>query len=227
MMNDVSYIEWALAAFFYLLMAGNGWYVGVYSNQLLLRLSYRRSESSFKKWGVADDLLRHRNLKGFIVAGILILAFLSFTFFAALISSVLVTATSPFASDKILFTLYVVTWSFLFGYFREMTRTGDLLIKVKRLDGLKDLFHQRFTPSEILSMHEHLLSGPPIIWEEYANLPDEAIGHESNVKYRGLVEPYRHRQSVGHNRTMVVLTIIMLLIAAIGAIMTVWDVSAL
>ena len=225
-MGDVGYLGWAFAVFFYVLMAGNSWYAGIYTNQVFLRLGHRQSRESFQKWGVEDELLRYKNLKGFIVSGILILFFLLFTFVAALFSAVLVTETSPFDSNQILFTFYVFIWAFLLGYFAEMTRTGSILQKVRKLDNLKDVFHRCFTPSEILSMHESLLSGPPIIWEEYASLPEEEIGHETNDKYRRLVEPYRHRQSTGHNRTMVVLTTIALLIAATGVMTALWDVPA-
>ena len=225
-MGDVGYFGWALAVFFYMLMAGNSWYAGIYTNQLLLRLGHGQSKASFQKWGVEDELLRHKSLKEFIVACILFLIFLLLTYFAALFSAVLVTESSPFASNQLWFTLYVAVSAFSLGYSSEMTRTRNILLKVRKLDNLKDVFRQRFTPSEILSMYESLLPGPPIIWEEYANLPEEEIGHETNDKYRRLVEPYRHRQSTGHNRTMVVLTAIALLIAATGVMTTIWDVPA-
>ena len=224
-MGDVGYIGWALAIFFYLLMAGSGWYAGIYTIQLYVHFGHRKSNASFRKWGVESELFRQRRLRGFVLSGVLVIVFLAFTFFSALFSAVLVTETSSFTLNQVLFTLYVLVWAFTLGYFREMTRTADILQKVWRLDNLKDTFRQRFTASEILSMHESLLSGPPIIWEEYANLPDEAIGYETNDKYRKLVEPYRHRQFIGHNKTMVALTIVALLIAAIGAMMTIWEAS--
>ena len=57
----------------------------------------------------------------------------------------------------------------LIGLMVESERVKNITDMTKKLDDLKEAFHERFSISELLSMYEGLRPAPPLFWEEYLN----------------------------------------------------------
>ena len=103
----------------------------------------------------------------------------------------------------------------LIGLTVRSERIKNIADKTKTLNNLKEVFHQKFSVSELLSMYEALRPAPPLFWEEYANLPDEQVTQETNRIYRERAAPYGHSQASKYNRTVIVVAVLTLLLTAI------------
>lgn len=90
--------------------------------------------------------------------------------------------------------------------------------KIHELDSLGPIFHQRFPPSELLSMYECMASAPPLFWAEYKNLKEWQISEATNRKYRERVAPYNIREHSSFQRIALRLTLATILLAAGTAI---------
>ena len=90
--------------------------------------------------------------------------------------------------------------------------------KIQELDSLDPVFHQRFAPSELLSMYECMSLAPPLFWTEYKNLKEWQISEATNRRYRERVAPYNIREHSTLQRIALWLTLATILLAAITAI---------
>ena len=95
--------------------------------------------------------------------------------------------------------------------------------KRSELDALRPVFHERFSASELLSMHECMRVAPRVFWEEYANLASVQVTEAMNRKFRERVAPY----VVGHNeitqRTALLVAVFAVFLALFVAVPTVFD----
>ncbi len=87
-------------------------------------------------------------------------------------------------------------------------------LKIQALDSLDPVFHQRFPPSELLSMYECMSSAPRLFWAEYKNLKEWQISESTNRKYRERVAPYNIREHSSFQRIALWLTLTTILLAA-------------
>ena len=103
------------------------------------------------------------------------------------------------------------------GLMVEYQRVRHIEDKTRTLDDLREVFHQRFRPSELLSMYEGLRSAPPLVWKEYADLPDDQINQETNRSYRERATPFGHSRSSRDNRLVLVVAVLTLVLTALVA----------
>ena len=216
-MTEVGWSHWAVVIFFFGLMCGYAFLLARIVFQVALRLSKKIDRSLYRKWGVEEDLYWPPSSTWFIGWGVLVFVSAAFTFVLALFSTVLVTDASRVGGDQIYDTLNFFFIGFILGGAFEWQRFENIQRKVKRLDGLRQVFHDRFSVSELLSVHESLQHSPPLFWEEYTQLPDDEIDEETNRKYRERAVPYRYSQSSRHNRIIIVVTVLTLIVGAILA----------
>lgn len=217
-MANVDWSHWAVVIFFFGLMCVYAFLLARIAFQVVLRLSKKINRSLYRKWGVEEDLLWPHPRAWFIGWGIGVALGALFTFVIALFSTLLITEPSRVGGDQIYDTFSFFFMGFILGAAVEWRRFEDLQRKVKRLDGLRDVFHNRFKVSELLSVYESLQHSPPLFWEEYTDLPDEEVNEETNRKYRELAAPYRYNQSSRHNRITIVVGALTLVVAVLGAI---------
>ena len=216
-MTNASYTEWTFVIFLLGLMSACSFAFGDLATQVILRLKIRGERSSYQKWGVAKELFRPNSIAWLVGWGIVVVISTVFTFFLAFVSTVLVAEGTTSGADRFQYTLIVAMYAALIGLMVESERVKNITDMTKKLDDLKEAFHERFSISELLSMYEGLRPAPPLFWEEYANLPDDKINHETNHSYRERAAPYGHSQSSKYNRIVIVVAVLTLLLTAILA----------
>ena len=140
----------------------------------------------------------------FIGWAIVIAVFAAVTFLMALFSTLLITDASRVGGDQIYDTFNFFFIGLILGVAVEWQRFEDLQRRGKSLDGLREVFHERFAVSELLSVYESLRHAPPLFWKEYTQLPDEEVNEETNRRYRERAVPYSYSQSSRHNRIIIV-----------------------
>lgn len=216
-MNNSGYAEWAVVIFLFGLMCAYSFVFGKLAIQVLLRLRWRGRPSSYRKWGVENDLFRPNSMVRLTALGIGVIISTFFTFFLAFSSTILVTEETTSGIDRFQYTLFFAMYFSLIGFSVEAERVKRITDMTRKLDGLNEAFHQRFPVSELLSMYEGLRPAPPLFWEEYANLSDEQISLETNRSYRERAAPYGHTQSSKYNRIVIVVATLTLLLTAVLA----------
>lgn len=226
-MVSAEIVRWAIVVFSFGLMAFYASLVGCYIVQTIYRLKRRRILEPLQKWGVEDEVFRPKSNLIFILFGLALIAAILFTFSLAFISTLLI-SESPFAggrpfslklladSSQLGVTLNIAMFSVWTGFWIEYVRLGRICDKVKALNGLRDVFHQRFSVMEILSIYESMMPAPKLFWEAYTNLPENDINEETNRKFRELVAPYRYSQSRSHNQYISIATAIIIGLTAIS-----------
>lgn len=185
--------------------------------QVALRLSKKTNRSLYRKWGVEEELFWPRPLAWFVGWTVAVVFSAPFTFVAALFSTLLVTDASRIGGEQFYNTFTFFFAAFLLGFAAESQRFEDIKRKVNRLEGLREVFHHRFSISELLSVYESLQQSPQLFWEEYTQLPDEEVNEETNRKYRERAIPYRDSQSSRYNRIIIVVAALTLCVAVLLA----------
>ena len=226
-MISAEIVRWGTVVFLFGLMALYAFPVGRYIVQAVYRLIRGRILESLRKWGVEDEVFQPKSDLMFILVGLVLLVGILFTFSSAFISTFLI-SESPFAggrpfsikllvdSRQLKVTLSVAVFSAWTGFWVEYIRLWRICDKVKALNGLRPIFHKRFSVPEILSIYESFRPAPPLFWEAYANLPENDINEETNRKFRELVAPYRYSQSRSHNQYISIATAIIIGLTAIS-----------
>lgn len=230
-MNTASIADWSIVAFLFAFLALAFYALGAYSGQVLLRLSTWKRRASLVKWQVERDLYWPTNAAAFAIWGLALVPMVAVVFFWILRIAFII-VESPAYDEHIeiaaLFvgvhfevTLSVSLFALGIGFSLQFVRASSILKKVKDLDGLPEVFHQRFSKSELLSMYEGLRQAPPLFWEEYINLPDYAVSQETNRKFRERIAPFRYSQSRNHNQYMLAARVITIGLGVISAILTI------
>ncbi len=214
-MNAVELINWAVIAFFFGLMMAYAYWFGSYITRGAGRLGARRNRASLQKWGVEREIFWPASSYLFVLLGIALICGVILTFFLAFIST-LTTLDFPLGvsrrdrikllldSEQFRVTLSIALVAAWAGFWVNFMRLWSITEKVKALNGLREVFHQRFSVPEILSMYESFQPAPPLFWEAYISQPDEEVSEETNRKFREWVAPYRYSQALSHNRFMMV-----------------------
>ena len=217
-MTEVGWSHWVFVIFLFGLMCIYAFLLARTVFQAALRMSKKTNRSLYRKWGVEEDLFWPHSGAGFIGLGILLVFGAVLTFIAALFSTLLITDASRVGEDQVYDTFNFFFIGFILGIVIEWQRFEKIHRKVKSLDGLREVFHDRFRASELLSVYENLRHSPPLFWKEYAQLPDEEVNEETNRKYRERAVPYGYSQSIKHNRIIIVVGALTLIVAAFAAI---------
>ena len=217
-MNEVSPSDWALVISLLGLMCANAFYLGLIVVQGALRLTKKKELSLLWKWGVEKDLLWPHRGKPFIGWGIALTVGAVYTSTFAFFSTFSITEGSRNEVDQASYTflLFLIAWALGFNF--EAQRTEAVLRKVERLEGLREVFRNRFRPSDLLSVYESLKHAPPLFWDEYTQLADEEINEETNQKYRERAGPYRYSLSIRHNRVIISLGVLAIAITLLVAV---------
>lgn len=216
-MTEVGWSQWAVVIFFFGIMCVYAFSLARALFQVLLRLSKKTDRSLYRKWGVEQDLFWPCPKILFMGWCILLVFGATFSFAVALSSTLLLTDASRVGGDQFYSTFTFFFLGFILGAAIESQRFEDVRRKIKRLEGLREAFHDRFSVSELLSVYESLQHSPPIFWEEYAQIPDEEINEETNRKFRERAVPYRYSQSSKHNRILMIVAVLTLLVGAMLA----------
>ena len=213
-MNDASYASWVLVIFFFGIMCMSAFSLGDAVIQAVLRIRSRDKRASFEKWGVSSDLFRPNPPVWFALWSVSTTLSTAFTFFVAFASTVLVSGESASTVDRFYYTANFALYAFFLGSTIEAQRVQKITLKTRKLEALRELFHQRFSVSELLSMYEGLSIAPPLFWEEYANLQDDHVNQETNRSYRERAAPYIHSRTNSHTMIVIAVAVLTLILTA-------------
>ena len=215
-MTDVSNTEWAVVIIIFAFMCGYSFVLGALTSQALLRLESRDKGLSYQKWGVTKELFQPKSVALLIGAGILSIVITTFAFYLAFLATELITEDTTTNNERLMYTLWAAIFVALIGFMIESRRVKQITDKTEKLDDLREVFHQRLSPAELLSVYEALSPAPPLFWEEYAGLPVEQVSKETNRRFREIAAPYGHSRSIRYNRIVIAVMLVTLLLAAIG-----------
>ena len=70
-------------------------------------------------------------------------------------------------------------------------------------------------------MYEALRFAPTVLWEDYADLDESQISHDSNRKFKEDAAPFRHNRLIVSHINMLIITTSMLLLMIITAAITI------
>lgn len=226
-MNTDGIVDWAIVAFSLALLALAFYAFGTYLAQVVVRLVTRKRRASWVKWQVERDLYWPIGTVRFTLWGIYHVVAVSLAFFWFLVVAFIIVENpesglsleiAPFFSGAHFdITARIAILAFWLGMSLQYVRAWKISEKVKELDGLREVFHQRFSVPEILSIYESFQPAPKLFWEEYTKLPENDINEETNRKFRELVAPYRYSQSRSHNQYISIATAIIIGLTAISA----------
>ena len=216
-MTDASSAEWAGVIIIFAFMSGYSFGLGGLTTQALLRLESRGKRSSYEKWGVHKELFQPNSIIVLIGFGILALVFTTFACYVAFQATEPITGDTTSNADGLMYTLFAAGSAAIVGFVMESQRVKHIKAKTRTLDGLREVFHLRFSPSELLSMYEALRSAPPLFWEEYAGLPDNQVSEETNRSFRERAAPYGQSSISRYNRIVIVVAVITSVLTAIVA----------
>ena len=191
---------------------------GELATQVSLRLKSRGKCSSYQKWGVDKELFRPKSIVSLLGSGVAAAISSILAFYLAFLSTDLVTEATTSAIDRFQTTLVVAMYAVFIGFMVEYQRFKKIADMTKKLDDLKEPFHEKFPISELLSMYEELRPAPPLFWEEYAGLTDDQVSQQTNRIYRERAAPYGHSRSIRYNKIVIVVAALTLLVAAISAV---------
>ena len=217
-MNEIGWPQWAVVIFLFGLMCIYAFFLARNVYQMMLRLSKKVDLSVYEKWGMKQDLLWPLSGQWFIVWATVTVIFAATTFVIALYSTLLITDVSSIGGGQFYDTFTFFFFGFLIGIAIESQRFQEAKQKVERLEGLREIYHERFSRSELLSVYESLRHSPPLFWREYTQLPDDQVNHETNGKYRERAIPYSYSQSGSQNRMMIIVAVLTLVVSVIAAI---------
>lgn len=216
-MNDATYTDWILVVFFFGVMCMSAYSLGDAAIQTVLRIKSRERRSSYEKWGVSSDLLRPKSPLWFALLSVASILGTVLTFLIAFSSTVLVTGEATSNADRLYYTATFAMYALFVGSAIESQRIQKITVKVRALDDLRVVFHQRFSISELLSVYEALRFAPPLFWEEYSNLDDDQISHETNRSYCERAAPYVHSQSSRHTMMVIIVAVLTLILTSVLA----------
>ena len=217
-MTEVDLSRWAVVTVFFGLMCGHAFLFARTVFQVALRLSKRIDRSTYRKWGLEEDLYWPLSGEWFIGWAVLVVVGAAIFFVLALSSTLLVTDATRVGGDQFYDTFNFFFIALILGASVEWQRFENIQRKVKKLDGLRQIFHDRFSVSELLSVYESLQHSPPLFWDEYTQLTDDEVDEETNRKFRERAVPYRFSQSSRHNRIIIVVTVLALIVGVILAV---------
>ena len=216
-MTDASNTEWAFVVFFFSLMSAYSFFLGSLASQVLFRLESRGKRSSYQKWGADKELFQPNSIVHLIGIGIFFMLSTVLTFSVAFLATDLVARGTTPSADRFLYTVFFAMSAVMIGFMVESRRVKHIKDKTRTLDDLREVFHQNFSPSELLSMYEGLRPAPPLFWEEYAGLPDDQVSDVTNRSYRERAAPYGLSRSSRYNRIVIVVAVLTLLLTTIVA----------
>ena len=215
--TESSFSPWAALIASFGLMCVFAFFFARYAFQGLLRLAKRQERPLYRKWGVDEELFWPTSAPWFICVVIAGIFGSAVTYLIALFTAILVTddiwlGANPYYDTFVAFSIAIVL-----GASVESQRFDDVQRKVNRLEGLRGIFHERFSASELLSVYESLQHSPTLFWEEYTQLPDEEVGEETNRKYRERAVPFRDSQSIKYNRITITVAALTFVVAVLLA----------
>ena len=129
----------------------------------------------------------------------------------------MVTAETTSTADRFYYTVVLANYAFFVGFAVEAQRIQKITKMTRKLDDLREVFHERFSVSELLSIYEGLRFAPPLFWDEYANLDDDHISQETNRSYLERAAPYVHSQSSRHTMIVIVVAVLTLILTSVLA----------
>ena len=213
-MYNASYTDWAIVIFIFGLLGVYGYFLGVQLIQIGFRVGHRKNRDIYEKWDVASELFRPDSLVWFTAWTIAIVAFSALLYlFAYGLTATFYEDSAPLLEVLYYPTLVTVS-AWVIGIVVEDRRIDKTIEAPTKLDNLPAVFHQTFTISELLSMHEALRHAPDIFWKEYASLPDDLVNGQTNRDYRERASLFRHRYSIRHNNILISLAILGLILTA-------------
>ena len=196
-----------------LMAAGLSWCLA----RLLLSLDTRKDRTRricrFQHWGMDETILDGPSIWStlFFAAWFAFSALAAYGLALPVIDDLIGDMGQPVLLSTWLLTLLLaILWR------HERFRKARL--KIHELDSLDPVFHQRFPPSELLSMYECMSSAPPLFWAEYKNLKEWQISEATNRKYRERVAPYNIHEHSSFQRIALWLTLATILLATGTAI---------
>lgn len=199
-MSNLNSSDWVIFVIVVVGMAGYTYLLGQHFSEAAGRWLFLGRHLVYQKWGVDRDVFWPNSRLQFIGLGILI----------GLGTGVMVGLAhfndSPKAvAGEVGIGLYdllvsVGSYGFIIGAVLKAQTVFRAHRQVEDLEGLGEVFHQRFARSELLSMYEALRLAPRLFWEEYSKLSEHEISEQSNNKYRMRAAPYLHKQSSRYSR---------------------------
>ena len=218
-MAEISIESWIIVILLFGFMGLSFFNLGVLAIQIIFRRRSRQHRKSYEKWGVEADLFRPNSSMWFalrsvaVVVGTALMGLVAFLFTALLIEE-----TLP-RTDQLYYTIMVALYALFVGLLIESNRIRRITEMTGKLDDLREVFHQRFSVSELLSMYENLRPTPPLFWEEYANLRDHEIKEDTNRRYRRRATPYSNIQFGKYSRIIIVVAVLTLGLTGASALM--------
>ena len=213
-MDEVTLSDWAPVILSTGAAYAFAFYFGRVSFQVWLRLS-KTDRCLYVKWGVERDLFWPISRAQIIYrcAGYL---------FGTVIYLVIALFTVQLIVDSWQMGTYTIL-SFLvcvlaIGFDFESQRFKDIRHKVKDLEDLREVFHNRFSVSDLLSVYESLEYAPRLFWKEYSDLPEEEVSEATNQKYRERAAPYRYSLSIKYNRILIVVAVLAIVVPSLLAV---------
>lgn len=214
-MSEANYPDWMFIVFVLALMAGYCYLLGHYLAQAIERLDFHSRRPSYRKWGVEQDVFWPASLLWFIGIGIVFGLIAPLTVLVALLIEIPEIGLPGIDNDPRMFTILIAVYALVLGFSVKAQAIDKIREKIKKLEDLGEVFGQRFSVLELLSMYESLRFAPQVFWEEYSKLPDAQINEEMNRKYRELAAPYLYAQSSRHSRIVITVAIGTLALTAI------------
>ena len=183
-------------------------WLGKYRGSLLKRLQH---------WGMGSEYQSSFGMGSIVFLG----AWTGISIWVANTSSVLEIMEKEVDDFSLFFFLFYCVIIFLVPLVVEWSKLDDLKKKIVELDDLNPLFHDRFPPSEILSMYSCLKGAPKFYWDEYIKLPDHLISEATNYRFRARVESYYLRRTQLTQNTILVIALIAILFSLPTFVVTV------
>ena len=215
-MNSEIIAEWVIVSIIFASMLAYSFFLGDYIVRAGFRWLGRSRVSVYRKWGVEQDLFYPSPLWGFIALGIVIVVFAALTFLFSMVIVAIFMQKPVFTEEVLERTFSIAMIPFVLGFFTEQARIWNILEKIDKLNKLPPHFHQKFSVTELLSMHEALRSAPSIFWEEYSNLEKWQINNDTNRRYRENAAPFRHNRLHTNNKVMLGITIALFVLTVIA-----------
>ncbi len=218
-MSDIGFGIWAWAIILFGIMCYLAYVLGEIVTQVGLRFVLRNRRESYDRWGVAVDLfetesfIRSVGRAGLYVVGTLLSGLLAHGSTSFLMGEV------TWIRNPLELTFFVAVCAILLGNMVVVIRFSELHEKAIKLENLREVFHQRFQKSDLLSVYESLQAAPPLFWEEYTQLPDDEISEDTNQKYRERAEPYNNMQFKKYTRIIISLAFLTLILTLALAVM--------
>ena len=194
-MNNLNSADWVASIFIFLMLAAYPYFLGQYVMEVLVRFAFRKRQPDYCKWGVDRDLFWPNSRMWFIAWGILAVFITALIIVFAILSGVPQKVAAATGRDHNDLMIITGVFGFYMGFVLKANAVQGTRRQLERLDSLREIFHQRFPKSELLSMYESLNPAPKLFWDEYSRLPDEDVNEQSNQNFRVRAAPYVQKQS--------------------------------